>query len=62
MDTCVASAGRVRETVLADQDDDFLVLVTISDGDEPKKELIRRVKLLNSPAVAAEFEAWTRTW
>lgn len=61
MATLVASAQRLRKTELADQGNDFLVLVTVSDGDEPE-ELTRRVQLLNSPAVAAEFEAWTRTW
>lgn len=61
MNTCVASAKVLRDTVLADRGDDFLVLVTISDDDEPKRELIRRVILLNSPSTASEYEQWTRT-
>jgi hypothetical protein len=62
MQTCVESAERLRAGCFAAMDDDFIVLVTISDGDEPVQELNERVARLNAPAIAQEHEAWTRSW
>lgn len=62
MDTMVESAELLRQRCFAGLGEDFVVLATISDDDEPVAELNPRVARLNSPAVAAEFAAWSRSW
>ncbi|MGN7918396.1 DUF4303 domain-containing protein [Lysobacter sp. 22409] len=62
MDTLVESAESLRKQCFAGLGEDFVVLATISDDDEPAAELNRRVARLNSPAIAAEFAAWSSGW
>lgn len=62
METCIRAQEQLRRTYSGVLPEDFLLLVTISDDDEPAEELLSRVRRLNVPGVADEFAAWTRTW
>jgi Domain of unknown function (DUF4303) len=62
MQTCLESAKKLKEGLFVDKPDDFILLVTISDDDEPAKVLNARVSQLNSPQVVNEFKKWIKTW
>lgn len=62
METCVQAQEQLRKTFFATRSNDFLLLVTISDDDEPAAELQARMDRLNSPHISAEFAGWVRTW
>lgn len=62
METCVQVQAELRQTFFAERADDFLLLVTISDDDEPAPALQSRVRRLNNARIADEFDAWARTW
>lgn len=62
MATCVRVQQRLRQDFFASRGDDFLLLATLSDDDEPADALNTRVSALNHPTVAKEFQAWTMTW
>ncbi len=62
MATCVQAQAQLKQTFFAKRPDDFLLLVTISDDDEPAEELLARVDRLNSSSVSEEFAAWVHTW
>lgn len=62
MQTCMESAQRLRAGCFSGEDEDFIVLVTVSDDDEPAQVLNERVARLNPPAIAQEYLAWSRTW
>lgn len=62
MQTCVESAERLRAGCFAALGEAFIVLVTVSDDDEPAQVLNERVARLNSAAITQEFQAWSATW
>ena len=62
MRCCVESARELRLGHFANLGDDFLLLVTVSDEDEPAQTLNARVAALNSARVAAEFAEWSGSW
>ncbi len=62
MQTCVQVQAELRESFFAERAGDFLLLVTISDDDEPTQVLQSRVRQLNNSRIADEFDAWTHTW
>lgn len=62
VETLVQSAETLRQGCFAKLGDDFIVVVDISDEEEPAQTLTRRMSRLNPPAIAKEFWAWTKTW
>lgn len=62
VETCVQAAEVLRRGCFATLGEDFIVRVAISDEDEPAQTFIRRVSRLNTPTIAKEFRAWTKTW
>jgi hypothetical protein len=62
METCVEAQLCLRREGLNTWEKDLLLLVTISDDDEPAGTLKDRVKRLNDVQAAEEFSAWADTW
>ncbi len=61
-ETCLSALEELRSDFLADRGDNFLLMFVVSDDDLPAKIQCAQVARLNSPVVAAEFKAWTKTW
>jgi hypothetical protein len=60
IETCTQALHSLRNDTFTDPA--FLLLFTISDGDEPKKTQQQRVAGLNNISLATEFKAWSNTW
>ncbi|WP_266160520.1 DUF4303 domain-containing protein [Dyella silvatica] len=62
IETCIKAQLRLRHEFFEPRDKNLLLLVTISDDDEPAAELQSRVERLNDSTQSAEFAAWAETW
>jgi hypothetical protein len=60
--SCISVQMRLRRDFFAGRGDDFLLMVTISDDNEPVQVLRERVGALNGPALAEEYRVLSKTW
>lgn len=62
IETCVEAQLRLRRDFFHARGEDFLLLVTISNDEEPVAELRERIQRLNSASISDEYHRWTKTW
>lgn len=59
---CETSLQALRAEGLFGNDPNFLLVIAISDDDEPASACVPRMARLNAPNIANAFAAWASTW